>query len=162
MGLTIDISVEHDAWASLGDMEKLVERAVGAAMAEAAIEPEDGLELSLVLCDDAFIRTLNRDWRGKDKATNVLSFPADPSARHVTLGDIIIAYETTAAEAERESRPLDAHVTHLVIHGALHLLGYDHETDRDAEAMERLEIRALTRIGFPSPYEDAAPLHAMS
>ena len=113
-----------------------------------------------MLCDDAFIRTLNRDWRDKDKATNVLSFPADPSARHVTLGDIVVAYETSAAEAAHEDRPLGDHLAHLVVHGTLHLLGYDHETDRDADAMERLESRALRRLDIASPYEDAGLLRA--
>lgn len=158
MGLTIDIAVEHDAWVSLDGLETLVQRAAEAAVAESLAAP--ATELSLVLCDDAFIRTLNRDWRGKDKATNVLSFPADPSARHVTLGDIVVAYETSAAEAVREARPLGDHLAHLVVHGTLHLLGYDHETDPEADVMERLESRALERLGIASPYEDAALLRA--
>lgn len=160
MGLSIDINVEHDAWTSLSGIDDLVGRAVNAAVAECGVAVAAETELSLVLCDDAFIQNLNRDWRHKDKPTNVLSFPADPSARAITLGDIVIAYETTAREAASEGKPLRDHVTHLVIHGLLHLLGYDHETDSEADIMERLEIRALLTLGIASPYEDAAPLRA--
>lgn len=160
MGLSIDITLEHDAWASMGDIDGLVERAVNAAVAEGGVKIAAGIELSVVLCDDPFIQILNRDWREKDKPTNVLSFPADPSARDMTLGDIVIAYETTAKEAAREAKTLPEHFTHLVVHGTLHLLGYDHESDDDADVMERLEIRALMRLGIGSPYEDAATLRA--
>ena len=160
MGLSIDITIEHDAWASLGDLDSLVARAVTAAVAESGRIVAAGAELSVVLCDDAFIQVLNRDWRDKDKPTNVLSFPADPSARAVTLGDIVVAYETSAHEATAEGKTLRDHFSHLIVHGVLHLLGYDHETDPEAEAMEALEVRALTTLGIASPYEDAAPLRA--
>ena len=114
-------------------------------------------ELAIVLTDDAAIRTLNRDWRGKDAPTNVLSFPAAaPSAPRAgdarLLGDIVIAYETTAREAVAEGKPFAHHLAHLAVHGFLHLLGYDHETDAEAEAMEALEIAVLRRLGVPNPY----------
>lgn len=160
MGLSIDIAVMHEAWSSLGGVDTRVEKAVDAAIAETGVALRDETELSVVLCDDGFIQDLNRDWRGKDKATDVLSFPADRSARHATLGDIVIAYETSVADARREGRSLGDHLSHLVIHGILHLLGYDHETEREADAMERLETRALLRLDIASPYEDAAPLRA--
>jgi probable rRNA maturation factor len=102
------------------------------------------------------VRTLNRRWRGKDRPTNVLSFPALDSAsrgkpRH--LGDIVIAYETTKREAIGESKPFAHHLAHLTVHGFLHLLGYDHDKNNDAEKMERLERTILKRIGIPDPYE---------
>lgn len=158
MGLSIDIAIEHEAWSALDALHERVDRAAAAALAEAGVALHDGTELSIVLCDDSFIQNLNRNWRGKDKATDVLSFPADPSARHVTMGDIVVAYETSAAEARSEDRALGDHLAHLVIHGTLHLLGYDHETDQEADTMERLERAALLRLGIVSPYEDATSL----
>lgn len=160
MGLAIDITIEHAAWSVLTGLDALVARAAEAAVAESGVSVDKGTELSVVFCDDAFIRVLNRDYRTKDKPTNVLSFPADPTARAVTLGDVILAYDTCAAEAEAEGKSLADHVTHLVIHGVLHLLGHDHEIEAEADVMEGAEIRALARLGIASPYEDAAPLRA--
>jgi len=109
-----------------------------------------------VLCDDSAIRALNRDWRGKNAPTNVLSFPAamPGKARSASpyVGDIVIAYQTTAREAVAEGKPFDHHLTHLAIHGFLHLLGYDHKNDRDAQKMERLERKILKRLAIPDPY----------
>ncbi len=155
MDLSIDIIVEHDAWSALPDLEELVRHAASAALAEAEGNVASGTELSVVFCDDAFIRVLNRDWREKDTPTNVLSFPADDTARELTLGDLVIAYETTAREAEEEGKSLRDHAIHLVVHGLLHLVGYDHETDGEAEDMERRETRALARLGISCPYEGA-------
>lgn len=117
-------------------------------------------ELSVVLCDDDFIRTLNREYRGKDKPTNVLSFPqiefregegfGDP----VPFGDLILAYETIIREAEEQKKSFSSHFTHLIIHGTLHLLGYDHETEGEAEEMESLEIAILEQMGIENPYSD--------
>jgi len=114
----------------------------------------------VILTSDRAIRTLNRRWRGRDKSTNVLSFPA-PSARKKPwrgaprhLGDIVLAYETVAREARAEGKPLDHHLAHLALHGFLHLLGYDHESHGQAEAMERRERRILARLGVPDPYAD--------
>ena len=107
-----------------------------------------------MLTDDAAIRRLNAAWRGLDEPTNVLSFPArrHPRGGRV-LGDIVIAYETTAREALAESKPFRHHLSHLAVHGFLHLLGYDHATDDEAEAMERLERAILARLDVPDPYE---------
>jgi probable rRNA maturation factor len=107
-----------------------------------------------VLTDDAKIRALNRSWRGKDTATNVLSFPAPAggSAEPRPLGDVVLARETIAREAVEQRIPAQDHLAHLTVHGVLHLLGYDHENDRDAETMERLEREILARLGVPDPY----------
>jgi probable rRNA maturation factor len=114
-----------------------------------------------MLTDDAGIRTLNSNWRGVDKPTNVLSFPAlqptGPSGADDAprmLGDIAIAYETTRKEADDEQKPFDHHLSHLAVHGFLHLIGYDHENDDDAEAMETLEQEILAQLGIPDPYAD--------
>ena len=100
------------------------------------------------------IRTLNREWRGFDKPTNVLSFPAANTRDAGSLGDVIIAFQTVAREAKEEGKPIKHHLAHLAVHGFLHLLGYDHETDRDARKMERLEVKILKGLGVPDPYAD--------
>ncbi|MEA2882108.1 MAG: putative rRNA maturation factor, partial [Bradyrhizobium sp.] len=116
-------------------------------------------ELAVMLTDDAGIRTLNRNWRGQDKATNVLSFPALPPTGGQSaddaprmLGDIAIAWETTRREADDEQKAFDHHLSHLAVHGFLHLVGYDHENEVDAEAMENLEREILGLLGIPDPY----------
>jgi probable rRNA maturation factor len=114
-----------------------------------------------MLTDDAGIRTLNNNWRGIDKPTNVLSFPALPPTGNSgpddaprMLGDIAIAYETTRKQADDEQKPFDHHLSHLAVHGFLHLIGHDHENDDDAEAMETLEQEILAQLGIPDPYAD--------
>ncbi|UVK43524.1 rRNA maturation RNase YbeY [Mesorhizobium sp. AR07] len=150
----IDISVEAGDWPDEASLTRLVDRAVAAAFAETGVTGRS--ELSLVFSDDAHIRTLNAGWRGKDKPTNVLSFPAFPLVQGgplpPMLGDIVLAAETVAREAALENKPVENHITHLVIHGLLHLLGYDHETDAEAEAMEAIERAALARLAIPDPY----------
>lgn len=117
-------------------------------------------EISLVLCSDEFIRNLNRDYREKDKPTNVLSFPQTdfsanlPAYDPLSFGDIILAYETIAREAEEQNKRFEDHFAHLVVHGTLHLLGYDHETADEAEEMERMEITVLKEMGIENPYSD--------
>jgi probable rRNA maturation factor len=118
-------------------------------------------ELAVMLTDDSGIRTLNSNWRGIDKPTNVLSFPAlqptaarQPEDAPRMLGDIAIAYETTRKEADGEGKPFDHHLSHLAVHGFLHLIGYDHETEDEAEAMEALEREILAQLGIPDPYAD--------
>lgn len=155
MTLEIDIAVEAGDWPAEAELRTFADRAAGAVFDELGIA-DRASELSLVFTDDAQIRILNREWRGKDKATNVLSFPAfdvgpdDPLPP--MLGDVIIAYETVCAEAVLETKPFAHHLTHLLVHGLLHLLGYDHENDADADEMEGLERRALARIAIPDPY----------
>ncbi len=154
--IVIDISIEHDGWSCLGDIPLLAERCVASLLAELNDAPPLA-EVSLVLCDDAFIRSLNKTWRGKDEATNVLSFPAvtpagGRDAGPVLLGDIVVAFETSAGEATAEGSSLRDHLAHLIVHGLSHLLGFDHETDEQAAAMEGLEGRALRALGVASPY----------
>lgn len=150
----IDIFVEAGDWPVEAELARLVDRAVTAAFAETGMSGTS--ELSVVFSDDAHIRTLNAEWRGKDKPTNVLSFPAFsfPKAGPLPpmLGDIVLACETVAREAALEDKPLANHITHLVIHGLLHLLGHDHETDAEAEEMEAIERAALARLAIPDPY----------
>jgi probable rRNA maturation factor len=148
----VDTIVDSPLWAVEPDAAGIVRRAIGEA-AELA-EARD-CELAVMLTDDAAVRALNKQWRGLDNPTNVLSFPAPPSLRGdapAHLGDIAIAYETTAREAAGEGKPLAHHLSHLAVHGFLHLLGYDHESDADAETMERLERAILSRLGIPDPY----------
>jgi probable rRNA maturation factor len=106
----------------------------------------------VLLADDAALRALNRDWRGKDKPTNVLSFPAPQGGE--MLGDIALAAETVAAEAQAQGKPFAAHMAHLLAHGFLHLLGYDHEIEAEAEAMEARERAILVSLGLPDPYAE--------
>lgn len=150
----IDISIESGDWPDEGRLTRLVDRAVAATFAETGVAGRS--ELSILFSDDSHIRTLNAGWRGKDKPTNVLSFPAFPvmSGEKLPpmLGDIVLAADTVAKEAALEDKPLENHITHLVIHGLLHLLGYDHETDAEAEEMEAIERSALARLAIPDPY----------
>lgn len=154
--ISIDISVETGDWPQKRKLRGLVEKAVGAALQEVGVDAGIGSELSVVFSDDDHIRTLNSGWRGKDKPTNVLSFPAFPTKPGgklpPMLGDVVLAAETVAREAELEGKPLDHHITHLVIHGVLHLLGHDHEDEGEAETMEALERAALARLAIPDPY----------
>ena len=155
MSVTIDIAVESPRWNGVPGAEAIVRTAVEAALADSG---DDGVEVSIALADDATVRDLNLRWRGKDSATNVLSFPA-PNAQaddSTFLGDIILAFETIEREAADEAKPLAHHVAHLAVHGTLHLLGYDHENDSDADAMERRERDILARIAVPDPYASGA------
>lgn len=149
MSVKTEIMVASPLWAE-GEAEETIRRAIAAA--EALFEPVDA-ELSVLLCDDAEIRRLNARWRGKDAATNVLSFPA--ASRHASrlhLGDIAIAHETVQREAEEEGKSLADHLAHMTVHGYLHLLGFDHESDNDAEEMEGLEREILAGLGIADPY----------
>ncbi len=155
-GPAVEIMVQSALWSAAPAAEAVVR----AAIAAAAPPTTAGCEVSVVLTDDAAIRVLNQRWRGVDAATNVLSFPAaaveatwsEADSPPRLLGDIVIAYETVAREASAEQKPLPHHLAHLAVHGFLHLLGYDHETDAEAEAMERLESTILTRLDVPDPY----------
>ncbi|MBL8658389.1 MAG: rRNA maturation RNase YbeY [Rhodospirillales bacterium] len=161
----IDIRIEAMAWR--GAVDNVADVCRGAALAAMAAAPpaSHGAALSVLLTDDATMQTLNRTFRGHNEATNVLSFasgdvnaPADdrldtaPDA--VLLGDIAIGFGISAREADEAGKPLADHLRHLIVHGVLHLLGYDHEDDADAERMERLETRILTGLGVPDPYVD--------
>src|ERR1700682_5713052 len=155
-----EVLVVADCWQTEPDAEAVIQRAIAAAaqMTDAG-DGED--ELAVMLTDDAGIRTLNLNWRGIDKPTNALSFPALPPTgtggaddAPRMLGDIAIAYETTRKEADDEQKPFDHHLSHLAVPGFLHLIGYDHEKDDDAEAMESLEQEILAQLGIPDPYAD--------
>jgi len=167
MEALVDCVFEDDRWLAFG-LEPLAQRSVAAALAVLGL-PEVGFQLVVMGCDDARIATLNADFRGKPLPTNVLSWPAwdlsaekdgdPPEAPEIgladapeALGDIAIAYETCAREATESGKPMADHVTHLIIHGLLHCLGYDHVRDGDAEVMEALEVRILASLGLPDPY----------
>lgn len=155
----IDFNVESPLWDALPQAEATVRTALAAA---AEFEPRAG-EMSVVLTDDDSIRALNREWRKIDKPTNVLSFPAGAPAIPgvpALLGDVIVAYETLAREAADENKEPLHHLAHLVVHGYLHLLGYDHETDSEADAMEGLERQILARLHIADPYGTREPGNA--
>jgi probable rRNA maturation factor len=152
-----DIEQESALWDEFPDAEALAERALQIASEKLSDQFRDGVELSILLSDDNHIRSVNQEWRGIDKPTNVLSFPSvgrEKIASTPFLGDIIIAFETVKREAEVENKAFADHFTHLVIHGFLHLLGYDHENDTDAEIMESLETELLAELNIPDPYGD--------
>lgn len=158
---SLDILIDAPGWtASFDDIEGLCQRATGAALAAAAPHRRDHA-LSVLFTDDATMRRLNASYRGQDKATNVLSFPADADDGGVNiqgreprlLGDIAIGLEAVLREAEDEGKPPADHVCHLIVHGTLHLLGYDHVDDTEAHVMERLEAQVLAGLGVPDPYE---------
>ena len=155
-----EVLVVADCWQTEPDAEAVIDRAIAAAAG--IVDADIGeAELAVMLTDDAGIRTLNGNWRGIDKPTNVLSFPAlqptgptGPDDAPRMLGDIAIAYETTRKEADDEQKPFVHHLSHLAIHGFLHLIGYDHEKDDEAETMESLETEILAQLGIPDPYTD--------
>lgn len=146
----IDVQVQSPLW----DAEPKAEATVRAAIAAAAKRCPAKGEVAVALTDDAAVKALNRDWRGIDKPTNVLSFPASGGkhAGPALLGDVIVAYETLVREAAEEDKPLLHHLAHLTVHGYLHLLGYDHQTDSEAEAMEAMEREILGSLGIADPY----------
>ena len=155
-----EVLVVADCWQNEPNAETIIQRAIAAA-AEEVDDDVGEAEIAVMLTDDPGIRTLNSNWRGIDKPTNVLSFPAlqpegarKPGDAPRMLGDIAIAYETTRREADAEGKPFEHHLSHLAIHGFLHLIGYDHENDADAEEMESLETDILEQLGIPDPYAD--------
>ncbi len=155
MTISIDVGVEAGDWAGEDELAALSRRAVDAAVSRLGLG-DAGSELSIVFTDNEAMRALNAQWRGKDKPTNVLSFPAFPLSPGdppgPMLGDIVIAFETVKSEAELEGKPFDDHLRHLVVHGFLHVLGYDHENDTDAEEMEAAERAILADMGIADPY----------
>ena len=155
-----EVLIVAECWGAAPDAATVVHRAIETAASMVDADTADA-ELAVMLTDDAGIRTLNKNWRGQDKPTNVLSFPAlQPTGGQSSddgprmLGDIAIAWETTRREADDEQKPFDHHLSHLAVHGFLHLVGYDHENDVDAEAMEHLERDILAALGIADPYAD--------
>lgn len=165
----VDLAVEERAWhRALPDLEETATAAARLALGVAGLD-RDRFSVTLLACNDARIAELNREFRGKAAPTNVLSWPAftlaaarsgerpppptaPATAGRIPLGDVAIALQTVEREAESGGLPLKNHVVHLILHGCLHLLGYDHETEPDAELMEDLERRALAEAGIPDPY----------
>lgn len=165
--LTIDIAIQDPVWETCADIEAHITRAIETAIHQANLPhlaKNRPLELSLVLANDDLVHTLNRTYRNKDKPTNVLTFAAldddvmPDTGGLLSLGDIILAYETIDREAGEQNKPFIEHVTHLCVHGALHLLGYDHIEEDDATEMETLEIRILSLLGIQNPYIEPADI----
>ncbi|HZH27838.1 MAG TPA: rRNA maturation RNase YbeY [Azospirillaceae bacterium] len=167
----IDVGRDAGGWDALEDPEGLAERAARAAVAGAVRAgaahriPPEGAEMSVTLSDDESVRVLNRDYRGKDKPTNVLSFAlADETEESVTsgagfpilLGDVVLAFETVDREAREQGKALSDHVAHLVVHGVLHLLGFTHDEEDEASRMEALETAVLATLGIADPYAAGA------
>jgi probable rRNA maturation factor len=162
--MSIDIVIEDERWAEAG-LEALAARATHATLAHLGLDPA-AWEIAILACGDDRIAALNADFRGKPRPTNVLSWPSRERAALVAgavpalpdpaegpeLGDIAIAFETCDFEAAEAGLPFDHHVTHLLVHGTLHLLGYDHERDGDGDLMERIEVEVLASLGIPNPY----------
>jgi probable rRNA maturation factor len=155
--MMVSIDVEEGAWSAWHDLDVLAERAATMALA-AARHAQGGEAIAVLFAGDATVAELNGRWRGVNAPTNVLSFPAPahmplPKGELRHLGDIIVAEGVTRREAAELGRTVPDHITHLIVHGVLHLLGYDHERDTDAEVMEALEIEILKRMGIGNPYE---------
>jgi probable rRNA maturation factor len=159
-GSPVEVMIEDARWEAVG-LEALAEEAVRAALDVVGRDPERH-EISLLACNDARIAELNEAFRGRAAATNVLSWPAfdglvpeqdaDGDLEPLFLGDLALAYETCAGEAAEAGQPFEAHLRHLVVHGVMHLLGHDHETDDAADEMEAFEAKILARMGVPNPY----------
>jgi probable rRNA maturation factor len=168
--MMLEIALDADEeWDSSRSWEQLVRSAAEAGIAESAFpdlaRSERPVEISVTLTGDDQVRALNAHWRGKDKPTNVLSFPmaddidlarAEADGPELLLGDIILARGVCVAEAAEKGVPLEQHAAHLVVHGTLHLLGYDHQDDAQASDMEAREVRALKRLDIANPYEISA------
>jgi probable rRNA maturation factor len=149
-------AIEADGWPPEPVLERLVARALRAAEAQTGMSAEHPSEVSFLFTDDVTIQGINYEWRSMNKPTNVLSFPAFPlrpgMAPKPLLGDIILALETVQREAAAEDKTFENHLSHLVVHGLLHLLGYDHETDDEADEMEGLEVKILASLAIADPY----------
>ena len=158
MTLSVDVVVESRAWEALPELQGFAEWVIRASAEATTAKFSPNCEVSVAFCDDETIRALNAQWRGQDKPTNVLSFPTPGrAADKPLLGDIVIAYETVAREAEAEGKSLADHTAHMILHGFLHLIGYDHETSAEAEAMEAVERRIAFALGIRDPYEGTQP-----
>ena len=150
--MNLEITIEDKDWKTIPNLRKLTRQAIKAALAE------DDVSISVLFTNDAEISEINKQWRGKAKPTNVLSFPVStetpvPKGEPRPLGDIVMAYGTIFKEATEQKKPVANHVSHLIVHGLLHLLGYDHEIDAEAEIMEAREVEILKKLGIEDPYK---------
>jgi len=154
--IEVDMTIDDAAWRdAFPSLQSLVDRTAPAVWRRSGLD--GAAEVSVVLSSDAKMQALNFQHRAVDRPTNVLAFPLGEPMQPggpTHLGDIILAYETVAREAARDAKPLDAHVTHLLVHGLLHLLGHDHETESDAETMEQIEVEIMSALGYPNPYTE--------
>lgn len=150
--IEVDLFDEHGAWSAVQEVEALVRAAAAAVSIASQAGLSEPSTVTVALSSDDAVAVLNGEFRGKAKPTNVLSFPAGPGAEPGHLGDIVLAFETVAREAAESGTPLAHHVQHLVVHGLLHLLGFDHDRPDTAEEMEQLEIAILNGLGIANPY----------
>ena len=155
--MKVSVDVEDSSWQALPELEALTREAVVAALSE-ELPQQSPVEVALLFTGDAAIAEINSEWRGQNKPTNVLSFPAPedmplPEGENRPLGDIVLAFGVISREAREQGKSLRDHTAHLIVHGVLHLLGYDHETDAEAEDMEHREVQILKGMGISDPYE---------
>ena len=162
MTIVVDVEVADPAWLAAGDVDGLAQDAVAATLTEVGRRVHPDTEISIRLCDDDEIRALNLAWRNRDKATNVLSFPAPAGDGGPLLGDIVVAFEYVSEEAREAGLSLRAHLAHMLVHGLLHLLGFDHEDELDADEMEDLERAILAKLGIDDPYSGTVPVEDLS
>jgi probable rRNA maturation factor len=151
----VEFVVGSPRWSAALPARPLARETIAAAVVESGVALAPGAELCIHLADDEHVRGLNARWRGLDQPTNVLSFPASAPAeiaKAQLIGDIVLAFETLTREAADEGKPLADHYRHLVAHGFLHLIGFDHDNEADAERMEAIETRILARLGVADPY----------
>jgi probable rRNA maturation factor len=160
--IIVDVEVVDPAWLAAGDVDILAQDAIAATLVEVGKRVHPDAEISVRLCDDDEIRALNLAWRNKDKATNVLSFPSPAGDCGPLLGDIVVAFEYVSEEARDAGRSLRDHLAHMLVHGMLHLLGFDHENESEAEKMEALERRILAKLGIDDPYSETVPVETLS
>jgi probable rRNA maturation factor len=150
--MNLEITIEDTDWKTVPNLRKLTRQAIKAAIVG------DDLSISVLFTSDAEILEINKQWRGKAKPTNVLSFPVSaetpvPEGEPRPLGDIVLAFGTIVKEASEQKKSVASHVSHLIVHGLLHLLGYDHEIDAEAEIMEAREVEVLKKLGIEDPYK---------
>ena len=166
MNVVVDVRDEFEGWstawadkgADMPDLDAFTARAIATALETSKVKLMDGVEVSVLYCGDGFMQELNKQWRGKDQPTNVLSFPAASGKalqRTPTLGDIIVSCDTVVREAKADNKTFADHLAHMLVHGSLHLVGFDHEVDDEAEDMEAHERQALAKLGIADPYGES-------